>query len=471
MSMYWRVVVPFALGLILVIGSGTLISNYLLAREADRRLAHHLSAVAQRISRAGFVLNRALLEQLKAAVDADVVVAGTQDEIVASTFDDSDAQQAGQIARRFSRNAPDDASSPLQLETVRIGDREYGVLAVPLIAGHESPQLLGFFAPLAPIRAGRTQATKTLTVVSLAGLGLMFVWGHLVTRSISRPISRLVASTNAVATGDYRHRAERPPVPELSALSDSFNAMVVRIRESEERLVRSERLATTGKIAAMVAHEVRNPLSAIRLLAQFVGRSHPLGTPESEACQKILSEIDRLEMLVKGLLESTNAQPLQLTSVRVDDILREMADLTRAQLEHRGVRIAVESDSFPDVQADRDRLKQVILNLILNGADAMPNGGGLTVRLQQVNSTDGRPGQEITIIDSGTGVSESARQHMFEPFFTTKPEGAGLGLTVSRRIVEEHDGTLTLANRPEGGAIARVWLPAEEQHEQRAAAG
>jgi signal transduction histidine kinase len=457
MNLYWRIVLPFVLGLVLIISSGTFMANYLLGRDADKRLATHLSAVAQRISRAGFALNRPFLEQLKAAVDAEAVLVGSQGEIIAATFDD--AESAATAARHALALVRRQTLDP-QLETVDVVHREYKALAIPVAALSDSPQVLALFAPLAPIQASRAQVALTLAFLSFIGLVLMFFWGHFITRSIIRPINRLAISTQMVANGDFQHQSERPAIPELLALSDSFNQMVVKIREAEERLVRSERLAITGRIAATVAHEVRNPLSAIRMLAQIAGRSQPAGTSAFEACQKILREIDRLEMLVKGLLESTNARPLQLTPVRLGDILREISELTGLQLEHRGVRMTIESEAdVPEIRIDRDRVKQVILNLLLNGAEAMPGGGPLKIDLRRANAADGTKGIELTVLDRGNGISQEAQQRIFEPFFTTKPEGAGLGLSVSRRIVEQHRGTLTLSNLLEGGAVARVWLP------------
>jgi signal transduction histidine kinase len=459
-SLYWRIVLPFGVGLVLIIGAGTLISGYLIGRDADRRLASRLGTVAQRVSRAGFALNRPLLDQLKAAVEAEVVVAGPGGDVIATTFGEAEAREAAGLATALAEHAPA-APAATPLETATVGLKEYKVLAIPISASGGSPQTLALFAPLAPIQASRAGVTRTLMLSSLGGLVLLFLWGHLITRSITRPIGRLVASTQAVAGGDLRHQAERPTIPELLALSEAFNHMVVKIRESEERLVRTERLATTGRIAATVAHEVRNPLTAIRMLAQLVGRSHQAGTRGAEACQNIIAEIDRLEMLVRGLLEATHARPLELTPLPVGGIIQDVAGLTGAQLRHRRIEVAVAADpDLPQVLADRDSLKQVLLNLVLNGADAMPDGGPLTITARRADSPDGTAeGLELAVADAGAGLSPEAERQAFEPFFTTKPEGAGLGLTVCRRIIEEHGGRITLANRPEGGAVARVWLP------------
>jgi signal transduction histidine kinase len=460
-KLYWRIVLPFALGLVLVTVTGTLLGSYLLGWDADRRLEAHLGSVAQRIAEAGFALNRPLLERLKVAADAEVLVVGADGEILAGTFGEREGRQAARIvAHAAGRIASADA--PPSLETVSVGGQAYKFLWVPVVLDGTPSRTLAFFAPLAPIEADRMRMARTLALVALGGLVLMFVWGHVTTRSISRPIGQLVASTRAVADGDFQHRTARSRIPELHALSEAFDQMVTTIRQSEARLVRSERLSAMGRIAATVAHEVRNPLAAIRMLAQLLQRSHAEGTQPAEACRHIVTEIDRLEMLVKGLLDATHTGPLRRRPVQVATLLQEIAALTDEQLRHRRIILGVQFEPhLPEISADSDRLKQVILNLVQNAADAMPHGGPLSVTARRAARTgDAATGIEMVVADAGTGLSGDARTQAFEPFFSTKPDGAGLGLPLCRRIVEEHGGRITLANRPDGGAVATVWLPA-----------
>lgn len=461
MRLYWRIVLPFVLGLVLVISAGTFIASALLGREADRRLEAHLGAVARRMAEGGFALNRPLLDRLKVAVGAEVVVAGPGAEVLAATFPDVEAREAARLAAAAALRASASARAPAPLESATVGGAAYKVLFVPAAIDEGFPTTLAFFAPLAPMEEARASIARTLALVSLGGLLLMFVWGHLITRSITRPIDQLVASTQAVAGGELHQAAAPSRIPELAAFGRAFDHMVTKIRESEARLVRSERLAAMGRIAATVAHEVRNPLTAIRMLAQFLRRSHPEGTPAADACRNIVAEIDRLEMLVKGLLEVTHARPLRPAPMDVGDLLREASALMEGQLRHRRIALGLAPEpGLPLVMADRDRLKQVLLNLILNAADAMPDGGSLTLSAARTRPGARFPdGVEMVVADTGSGLSDEARRQAFEPFFSTKPEGAGLGLTVCRRIVDEHRGRISVENRPGGGAVATVWLP------------
>jgi signal transduction histidine kinase len=453
-KLYWRIVLPFTAGLVLVVLVGGWIATYLIGREADRRLETQLETVAHRILEGGFELNRPLLDRLKVAVGADVLVTGSSlDTALTTTLDDQLVTEAAAHAVLEGRG-----QSASRLRTARIAGQRYAVLAVS--GPGPSPQTLAFFYPLARLEADRARVERTLALVATCGLALMFVWGHLITRNITGSIRQLVRSTRIVAGGDLDHRTSRPRIPELAALAEAFDHMVGKIRESEARLVRSERLAAMGQIVATVAHEVRNPLAAIRMLAQVLARYHAEATQPGEACRKIVAEIDRLEMLVTGLLDATHARPLRRESVDLAALLEEIAGLTKEQFAHRGIAVELAvPQALPCVSGDHGALKQLVLNLILNAADAMPAGGRVRITARPEGASGMPSGLGLVIEDGGTGLSGRAQELAFEAFFSTKPEGAGLGLAVCRRIVEEHGGRIQLANRAEGGAIATVWLP------------
>jgi len=452
MRLYWRIVFPFALGLVALVGAGTLMATWVLARDADRRLEEHLGAAAERIAHGGFAFTPALLAQLKVAVAADVVVVGPGGTVITSTLDERVAEEAAALAGRSASGTP-------RLAAARVGASGYRVLSIAMPAEAAPVQALAFFAPLAPLDAARGRLVSTLVLMALAGLLLMLAWGHFVTRSITRPLDRLVESTRIVAGGDLAHTTARPRIPELAALAEAFDQMIAKIAASEARLVRSERLAAMGQIAATVAHEVRNPLTAMRMLAQLLGRHHADRTVPGEACTKIIGEIDRLELLVQGLLAATHDRPMRRAPVDLSRLVQEISALVGEQFRHRGIVVTEDLAAPARVDADPDRLKQLVLNLLLNAADAMPSGGTITIVTRCADGGDGSARIELTIADEGTGLSPLAQARAFEPFFTTKPEGAGLGLALCGRTAEEHGGGMRLQNRPDGGAVATVWLP------------
>lgn len=456
LPLYWRIVLPFVLGVALVGGAATAVSTHLLGRDAETRLDHHLRQVAASMATSGFALNQPILDRLKVAVGADVLVLAGDRGVTSATLPPASAEQAAAALTAVMRRSP--ALDMPVIDTLEIQGRRYRAI-VQTIAAAEAPSVLALLAPLEAVDAARAQIARTLVLVSLGGLVFMLLWGHLLTRALTRALGRLVESTRAVAGGDRRRRADDFAIAEFRTLAASFDDMVERIRESETRLVRSERLAATGQIVATVAHEVRNPLAAMRMLTQLLARYHAAGTQPGEACRNILAEIDRLEMLVTGLLDATHGRALAREPVSLASVLEEIAGLMTPQLRHRHVDLRIDVDpTLPPITGDARALKQALLNLVLNAADAMPDGGA--VRVTARGTGDGQPaGTAVLVEDEGRGLHGEAGERAFEPFFSTKPEGAGLGLAACRRIVREHGGWITLANRADRGAVATVWLP------------
>jgi signal transduction histidine kinase len=175
----------------------------------------------------------------------------------------------------------------------------------------------------------------------------------------------------------------------------------------------------------------------------------------------MLREIERVEWVVKGLLDLVRPDELHLTPGKINDVVRDTLRLTEAQLVHRKIAITEQlDDALPTVRLDADRLTQAVLNLVLNAADAMPNGGTLRI----ATHLDGS-GAMVTleICDDGVGIAAELRDKVFEPFYSTKREGVGLGLMNARNIVERHGGTLRLMARDGGGTCAVITLPADVQ--------
>lgn len=235
-----------------------------------------------------------------------------------------------------------------------------------------------------------------------------------------------------------------------SELRDS----VQQLEQTQEALLASERLAALGQMAATVGHELRNPLGVLTN-SMYLIRAATAGTAD-ERLTRHLSTADReiaaATLIVSDLLEF--ARPRQANPIHVDvaDLLEET--LSVAPPATGIVARRDEIGDLPPVVADRDQLRQVLLNLLTNAYEAMPTGG--TVELGARVSGDG---VEVTVRDDGPGLDETTAQRLFEPFFSSKLKGTGLGLAVSKRIVESHRGTLRLANDDAGGCVATVWLP------------
>jgi signal transduction histidine kinase len=292
----------------------------------------------------------------------------------------------------------------------------------------------------------------------------------LVIRVISRPLRRLTEAAVDVAGGAYGTRVDLKSNDEVGLLAASFNEMsrkmaedIERLRALNEHLVRAEKLAAAGALAAGVAHEVNNPLASISSLIQIL-QSRPL-TRENEAETREMlrlasTQIARISQVLRDMLEFARQRPPARAPLDLAAVVSSSLRLASFDKAFKRLRVTTDFDAeLPPVPADADQLQQVFLNLFLNARDAMPGGGELRVRAF-FDEAEGLAVVEVS--DEGHGIPEEALPHVFDPFFTTKRAGAGLGLAVCYGIVTAHGGRITVASDGGRGTTVRVALPADE---------
>jgi signal transduction histidine kinase len=240
---------------------------------------------------------------------------------------------------------------------------------------------------------------------------------------------------------------------EIGELARSLEATHRRLREEQRRRRQSERMATLGRIATSLAHEIRNPASSIGLHADLLARN--AGRVGGESIRLIRSEVDRITDLVNQWLFVVRPSPPQSSSHDLVALVRRIAESLRAAMDHAGARLRLEaSEEALPVNCDHARIEQVVRNLLVNAMQAMPEGGELRITCQSI---DGKA--VLMIEDSGAGFSERALHRFGEPFFSEREGGMGIGLTLAREVVEAHSGTIEGRNADGGGAVVRVQLP------------
>jgi two-component system, NtrC family, sensor kinase len=299
------------------------------------------------------------------------------------------------------------------------------------------------------------------SVQLLVGMGLLTLLVGLLTslytRRVLAPLSAVTARATAVARGDLTPREVVATNDEIGELATTFEGMVAAIQRARSELVQAERLATIGKMAAHVTHEIRNPLSAIGLNVELLEEEVAIGGDKESIAlvAAIKSEVDRLSRIAEQYLSVARRPRPSLQPERVDDLVRELVAFIVPELDRAGVtsRLDIEPD-LPEIALDESQLRQALLNLIRNAREAMPKGGEIVVSVARAGEN-----VEICVDDTGAGVPEEVRATIFDPFFTTKQRGTGLGLAVTREIVEAHHGRIHCEPRPERGTRFRIELP------------
>jgi two-component system sensor histidine kinase HydH len=229
-----------------------------------------------------------------------------------------------------------------------------------------------------------------------------------------------------------------------------------QVKSLEDELRRSERMAALGKMAAGVAHELRNPLSSIKGLALLLRSRFQEKSNDQQTADILVQEVERLNRSISELLDYTRPQKLMMGDVHPEEVVRKAMSLIRMDAESMGVMMEIHAvENVPVIQADQDKLNQVFLNLFLNSIQAMEHGGRLDIYV----ASEGR-NITFTVKDTGCGVHKEDLPRVFDPYFTTKPEGTGLGLALSAKIIEEHGGTISVQSDPDNGTIVTVILPA-----------
>ena len=291
-------------------------------------------------------------------------------------------------------------------------------------------------------RVSRRRRDVLLPVAVAGALGLLvaLILGLFVARTIARPVRDLADSVKGFAAGRFDGDIGARGPGEIGELQDAFVRMVGTIREGEKRLRESERLAALGRLAGGIAHELRNPLTAIRMAVETASVGDDT-EGRLEARRIALAEIERLDRTLRELLDFVRPREPRLADVNVRALFTDVLALLRPQCDHLKVRLEMDAPDDFEVRADPDRLKQAVLNLVLNGAQAQPRGG--VVRLRAAAGG-------IEVEDQGPGIREEVKDSLLQPFVTTKAAGIGLGLAVVAQVAEEHGAELDFRTGADG---------------------
>ena len=292
----------------------------------------------------------------------------------------------------------------------------------------------------------------------LTALGLVLAVGAalMVYRTL-RPLRILREHARQIAGGDYARRTGLSSRDEIGELAREYDAMAAAIEEREHRLIRSERLATVGRMAAHITHEIRNPLASVGLNLELLGDEVGPQNPEAKRLvESIGNEVDRLSDITETYLRFVRLPKPKLEREDLGALVLSVVEFGRGELAQAGVEIVVDlGQNIPELELDESQIRQTLLNLIRNAKEAMAGAG--TLRISLSPRADGMV--MLRLSDSGPGISPENQGKIFDPFFSTKSKGTGLGLALVQQIVGDHGGRIEVSCPPTGGTTFTLLLP------------
>jgi len=322
---------------------------------------------------------------------------------------------------------------------------------------------------LEPMYEVRRSISAVIILVGLGGILLGILGASVLANRITKPLHKLVEGTVRISRGDFSRTIDIRPGDEIGDLAHSFNEMTGQLLQARERmdaanrrLIQAEKLASIGRLAATIAHEIRNPLTSVKLNIQKVAEDARLDETEREHVGLSLEGIVQIEKFIKELLNYTRVADLNLERFPLEQVFEESLKVLKDSLERK--RIRVERDfapGLPPVLVDGDKMRQVFLNILRNAEEALDEGGRIDVTIDAAVER-GQRKVRVRITDDGPGIPDKDRDNIFEPFFTTKPSGFGLGLANARKIVEQHNGSVRLSRKRGRGTSFVILIPCEE---------
>lgn len=453
-NIYFRFFVPFTGILVGAMFLAWWIATALSSATLERRLDDQLGHATEVLAGGVFPLTGDLLNRLSELLRADIVLLGPDGQVALNTLPPEDPEISEFIRRLLPEISDGRALSA-------VSPSGYKVVMRSLQSGRDRRFVA--VAAVASLQDVRTASRRT--AVWLAGAAvlatlILAIAGHYLARSITMSIRKLCVMAERIADGDREVRAVVETVDELGALGDALDRMAERLGSYEREMAEQSRLSALGEMAARIAHEIRNPLTAIKLNLELLGES-VTGTGQGRVA-KLLEEIERLELIVSSSLSVARPATLQIADTDLNEIINDVTGLMHAQLAHQGIELLSDQAELSRAPLDAARVKQVLLNLINNAAAKLPGGG--TIRVSSDIASDGQA-VVLRVEDSGPGIPEAEWDSILSrPGQSNSAETAsgklGIGLTVCQELIGLHGGRIEVDRAPRlGGARFTVYFP------------
>jgi signal transduction histidine kinase len=364
-------------------------------------------------------------------------------------------------------------------------------ISAPLSQGNKTIGALQLLIPLTDVEESMADFQRTVVVFTITTSFTFIVLGSLLlTRYLVKPLERVIKATEDITEGYFSLDLEPTGRNEIGALSASLSKMADKLREdrnqieqhiqsleesnkqlkkTQNELLRSEKLASVGKLAAGVAHEIGNPIGIILGYIDILRNNMNQQEENCDTLKRIENEITRIDKIIRELLSFSRPRKVSLHPILVNPLIEEAASLISHQKSFHSIELELKlQEGLPLIMGDEQQFQQVMINLLINAMDAMPEGGSLIVNSEHYSDTEDSPhtssrqsSVKITIRDTGVGILGKNINEIFDPFFTTKDpgKGTGLGLSVSLRIIESFGGKISVESSPGEGTEFTIKIP------------
>jgi signal transduction histidine kinase len=420
-------------------------ASELVGRALRLRQQALIAATAEELAAGGLPLTNELLARVGALIDARILLLDTD---------------AGRLPAWLGRAGTPAELAEASAVDVRIGDEPHLAIVRSLPRGLSADaELLVITTSLADLESATRRAALWLAAAALASTLALVLVAHMITGGLVASLHRLDAMAKRIANGDRSVRARLTGPPELRSLAGSLNDMVARLEAYERRAAEQAQLAGLGAMAARVAHEVRNPLTAIKLQLQLLTEAPP--EDQRAVAVDLVTEIRRLELLLDGLLEQGRPRALDIVAVDINAIVNEVVRLFEPQLTHRGIRVTLElSEDLPAAALDVDLAKQMLTNLLVNARDALGRSGvrGGEIAIRTAANRDG--GLSLSVEDDGPGLPPTVAAALAAGDAGALGAAGGLGLRLTLELATRMGAAVAPRPGRLRGACVRVRLPA-----------
>lgn len=445
-----RIVIPFIVIALIATTAAAYVTWRVTSAALQSRLQTQLRNSAAVVSRSDLALNPAILRNLQQVIGAQIITFDDQGRIVATTTT-AEHQDIVDAARRvIAAHQPIDPAA---------SDVEAADCGVPCLIAYRSVAsrpgtVVALIAETTELSSTLQTVARVILMAAAISVLVMVLVSQAVVRRVTAPLDKLIRFVTELSPATSK-RAD-VSADEIGELAGAFNKMLDRVESSQAALVQTEKLATAGLIAARVAHDIRNPLSSIKMQSQLLKARLEDDSDASASLTAVLHDIDQMESVILDLLELARPGQLKLEPTSLNGVIKDTLRQLAAQFKHRKITVNAQlQDGLPALPLDQHRLKQALLNILMNASEAMPTGGTLTATTR----SEGAGFILVEICDDGIGVDPALIDRVFDPFVSSKRDGVGLGLVNAKAVAEGHGGEIHLVPRTGGGTCVSIRLP------------